>query len=192
MLVRSLSSTSNTRSAPRATRLASRSRPAASISSIPGVSISSIWLNSGTVIGQGTACWRRVQPWAMSVASTGFPTSALIRLDLPTPTRPKTAMRSRRCSSRSSCRSSSCRSPLSAPCSRALRCRSERQRFSSCRHRSVLAGGDACKRAMVVMLPACATSPQAPQAPTQRRSRRQNLQIRPPPRELHCCPSGSR
>ena len=70
---------------------------------MPGVSTSSIWLRSGTWTPQVSRCCLRVQPWATSVAKAGFSSRAFSRLDLPTPTRPKTATRSRRCFSASNC-----------------------------------------------------------------------------------------
>ena len=69
---------------------------------MPGVSTSSTPARPGTARFQGRACWWRVQPWATSVAKLASPSRALSRLDLPTPTRPNTATRGRRCSSRAS------------------------------------------------------------------------------------------
>ena len=116
--VRSLSTTSRTKSAPMATRDANRALPAALISSIPGVSTSSTRLRSAIETGHTTPCWCRVLPWATSVASRGSPIRALIRLDLPTPTRPNTAIRKVCCCSRCNCRSSWTSSPPRSPCSR--------------------------------------------------------------------------
>ena len=116
--VRSLSITSRTKSAPMATRDANRARPAALISSIPGVSTSSTRLRSAIETGHTTPLWLRVLPWATSVASRGSPMRALIRLDLPTPTRPNTAIRRVCCCRRCNCRSSWTSSPPRSPCSR--------------------------------------------------------------------------
>ena len=121
-LVRSLSSTSSTRSACLATRIASRARPAAAISSMPGVSISSTDSSPWIGCSQSTPLSWRVQPWATSVAKASRSSRALSRLDLPTPTRPKTARRICFCSSRCSCRSRLMSSPASRLDSRLLSC----------------------------------------------------------------------
>ena len=185
-LVRSPSSTSSTRSAPRATRPARRARPAAAISSMPGVSTSSTRCSPAMAWCHGWACWWRVQPWATSVAKAAWPSRALSRLDLPTPTRPNTATLRCWLCRRSNWRSKAPRRPSTTECSLPLSTSCWRHCSSSRRQRMGVEGSGAIRWAR---WPAGggATSRLRPPKRLPDQSRPRNHRIHPPPRAHRWC-----